>query len=197
MCVFKFFERFRRRVRRFFWREIVNYSTVLTRQSSVFRDELLRKPREKCHRFQRKSISFFATSTLLFERVLHRTQPVFRRNWRCFRRNGAVRSAQFDRWATHLRPSMYAICKLLLLIKMLRNFRTSAPTTAAFFWWFCARNRHFYLWSQQLYALQRRLKVSEFSSKKFIYRPFYERKKMAECVPVSYTHLTLPTKLEV
>ena len=70
----------------------------------------------------------------------------------------------------------------VLLAKMLRNFRSSAPTMAAFFWWFRPRNRHFYLWSQQLYTLQRRLKVSEFSSEKFIYRPFYERKKSAECV---------------
>ena len=38
----------------------------------------------------------------------------------------------------HLRLLARAICKLLLLIKMLRNFRTSVPTTAAFFWWFCA-----------------------------------------------------------
>ena len=44
----------------------------------------------------------------------------------------------------HLRLLARAICKLLLLIKMLRNFRTSVPTTAAFFWWFCAHISGFF-----------------------------------------------------
>ena len=154
MCVFKLFERFRRRVRRFFWWENANYSTVLTRQSPVFGDELLQNTHEKYRRFRGKLNSFLRISALFFEWVLRRTQPVFRRNWRCFQRNEAARSAQFDRWAMHLRLLARAICKLLLLIKMLRNFRTSVPTTAAFFWWFCAHISVFSLHLAALHAIE-------------------------------------------